>query len=130
MFNIATVAHHFLQEQYDEINKPLPYLILQSPWEAVKVSELCCSCVGSALAKPRFVLCGTCWDVVAGMMEELSFHLQPWSQHEFGKHRAAEAASQGFIIGKKRHTPSFFPLDSGEGSKFHGEIITLLEKLL
>lgn len=84
----------------------LPYLILKSPWEAVKVSELCCSCVGAALVKPRVVLYGTSWDVVAGMMEEQSFQLQPWSQREFGKQsRAAEAASQGFIIGKKRQTP-------------------------
>lgn len=84
----------------------LPYLILKSPWEAVKVSQLCWSCVGAALAKPRAVFYGTCWDVVAGMMEELSFHLQPWSQWEFGKQsRAAEAASQGFIIAKKRQTP-------------------------
>lgn len=52
------VAHSFSQEQHNEINKPLiaPYLILKSPREAVKVSELCCSCVGAALAKQRVIL--------------------------------------------------------------------------
>lgn len=56
--NTAMVAHSFSQEQHNEINKPLiaPYLILKSPWEAVKVSELCCSCVGAALAKQRVIL--------------------------------------------------------------------------
>lgn len=96
----------------------LPYLILKSPREVVEVSELCCSCVGAALAKPRVILYGTRWDVVAGMVEELSFHLQPWSQREFGKQsRAAEAASQGFITGKKRQTPPPSPRRTRRGKQ-------------
>lgn len=109
----------------------LPYLILKSPWEAVKVSELCCLCVGAALAKPRAVLYGTRWDVVAGMMEDLGFPLQPWSQSEFGKQQSCWGCQPGVHYWKeKTNTPSFPPLDSGEGSKFHTEIIVLLEKLL
>lgn len=125
--------------------------ILKSPWEAVRVSELCWGQLGAALAKPRVVLYGTGWDGGAGPppgKAQSCFYGTYWdavlgwwrswaslcslaASVNLGSSRAAGAASQGFIIGKKRQTPpSFPPLDSWEGSEFHTEIIMLLEKLL
>lgn len=111
----------------------LPYLILKSPWEAVKVSELCCSRMGAALAKLRVVLCVRCcrfgrWD--DGVAKLQSVALDPvWFLRS--REEMLRLPAGGFIMGKRRQRRSSFPLRySEEGSKFHREIIMLLEKVL